>query len=101
MKTGAVIEAGKVTNVIVLPADAKERAEIAALVGAVEIPDGTAAGIGWDYDGKEFVDNRPTPEPGPAPEPSVSDDVAALARLLDVDPEAVKTEMSRTDTESR
>lgn len=25
----------------------------------IEIPDGSYAGIGWDYDGKTFVDNRP------------------------------------------
>jgi hypothetical protein len=25
----------------------------------VEIPEGVNAGIGWDYDGKEFTDNRP------------------------------------------
>ena len=93
MKTGAVIEAGKVVNVIVLPDDPGVRAEFAARVGAVEMPDGTAAGIGWDYDGKEFVDNRPAPEPGPASEAHVSDDVAALARLLDIDPATVKTEM--------
>ena len=28
----------------------------------VEIPEGSSAGIGWDYDGKKFVDNRPKPE---------------------------------------
>lgn len=29
----------------------------------VEIPEGITAGIGWDYIGGEFVDNRPQPEP--------------------------------------
>jgi hypothetical protein len=24
----------------------------------VEIPEGTTAGIGWDWDGKKFTDNR-------------------------------------------
>jgi hypothetical protein len=28
----------------------------------VEIPEGITAGIGWDYDGKNFTDNRPQPE---------------------------------------
>ena len=29
----------------------------------VEMPDGSGAGIGWDWTGKKFVDNRPQPEP--------------------------------------
>jgi hypothetical protein len=29
----------------------------------VEIPEGTTAGIGWDWDGKKFVDNRPVENP--------------------------------------
>jgi hypothetical protein len=28
----------------------------------VEIPEGVVAGIGWDWDGKKFVDNRPVME---------------------------------------
>jgi hypothetical protein len=26
----------------------------------VEIPEGSHAGIGWDYDGTKFIDNRPS-----------------------------------------
>jgi hypothetical protein len=26
----------------------------------IEIPEGVNAGIGWDWDGKKFFDNRPT-----------------------------------------
>jgi hypothetical protein len=29
----------------------------------VKIPEGTAAGIDWDYIDGKFVDNRPTPQP--------------------------------------
>jgi hypothetical protein len=26
----------------------------------VEIPEGSHSGIGWDYDGTKFIDNRPS-----------------------------------------
>jgi hypothetical protein len=29
----------------------------------VEIPEGTNAGIDWDWDGVKFIDNRPVEEP--------------------------------------
>ena len=29
----------------------------------VEIPEGSSAGIGWDWDGKKFTDNRPQDNP--------------------------------------
>jgi hypothetical protein len=29
----------------------------------VEIPEDSHAGIGWDWDGKKFVDNRPVENP--------------------------------------
>lgn len=29
----------------------------------VEIPEGSFAGIGWDYVENKFVDNRPKPDP--------------------------------------
>lgn len=94
MRRAAIVENGKIVNVSLCPAGERGDQIIAAR-GLVEIPTGSHAGIGWEYDGETFADNRPKPEPKPDPEARVSDEVAALARLLDVDPEAVKTEMTR------
>lgn len=53
----AVVTDGVVTNVIrwdgVQPWSPPQGS------AAVRIPDGTAAGIGWDYLDGQFVDNRP------------------------------------------
>jgi len=48
----AEIKDGKVVNILIAEPD------VAAERGWVECPIG---GIGWDYDGSTFVDNRPEP----------------------------------------
>ena len=55
LKTYAHIVDGKVVNVSVWngESDWTPDEEI------VEIPEGVFAGIGFDYDGKNFIDNRP------------------------------------------
>jgi hypothetical protein len=56
MKHYAIIENGVVTNVAVWDG----KTEWTPKEGkAVEIAEGVSAGIGWDYDGKKFVDKRP------------------------------------------
>lgn len=96
MRRAAHIHDGMVANVSVVT-DGPRGDQIIASRGLVEIPADSPAGIGWDYDGETFTDNRPVePQPQPEPDPEISDDVAALARLLDVDPETIKTEMSRS-----
>jgi hypothetical protein len=59
LKNMAHIVDGVVVNVSLW--DGKTKWEPAEEI--VEIPEGTIAGIGWDWDGKKFVDNRPQPEP--------------------------------------
>ena len=54
MPNYAIIENGKVVNLVVAEAD------YAATQGWVACPD--TAGIGWDYANGQFVDNRPVPE---------------------------------------
>ncbi|NBX97549.1 hypothetical protein EBQ81_01625 [bacterium] len=54
MSSYAIIENGKVVNTVVAEPD------YARQQGWVEIVD--KAGIGWDYDGAHFIDNRPVPE---------------------------------------
>jgi hypothetical protein len=58
LKTYAHIVDGKVVNVSLWDGvtDWTPAEEV------VEIPEGTTAGIGWDYVDGEFVDNRPVEE---------------------------------------
>jgi hypothetical protein len=58
LKTMAHIVDGKVVNVSVWDG----QSDWTPAEQVVEIPDGTTAGIGWDYVGGEFVDNRPVVE---------------------------------------
>ena len=52
-----IIENGVVLNTI-------EVDSLDFMPGLVAAPEGT--GIGWSYDGTNFTDNRPKPEPEPA-----------------------------------
>ena len=49
----AIIENGKVVNIVVAEAD------YAATKGWIPLANG---GIGWDYTNGQFIDNRPAPE---------------------------------------
>ena len=60
MKTYAHIVDSKVVNVSVWDGVAPWTPE----EEVVEIPEGSSAGIGWDWDGKKFIDNRPEPVEG-------------------------------------
>ena len=74
MANYAVIENGKVVNVVVSDAD------YAAENGWIEITNG---GIGWDYVDGQFVDNRPIPpEIVPTPEPTKEQLLAEVQGLL-------------------
>jgi hypothetical protein len=55
LKTYAHIVDGKVVNVSLWDGVTLWEPE----TKVVEIPDGVGVGIGWDYDGKKFADNRP------------------------------------------
>jgi hypothetical protein len=55
LKTYAHIVEGKVVNVSVWDGIASYTAD----AELVEIPQGTRAGIDWDYTNGKFVDNRP------------------------------------------
>ena len=55
MKTYAHIVNGKVVNVSLWDGVSEWHPD----EQVVEIPQDQAAGIGWDYVGNEFVDNRP------------------------------------------
>jgi hypothetical protein len=69
----AVIESGKVTNVVVSdPSYAAEK-------GWVELAGN--AGIGWDYVNGQFVDNRPVPEAPVTPAPTKEELLAQLQAL--------------------
>lgn len=59
MKTYAHIIDGKVVNVSLWDGESDWVPE----EEIVEIPEDSGAGIGWDWDGEEFIDNRPAPEP--------------------------------------
>jgi hypothetical protein len=59
MKTYAHIVDGKVVNVSVWASEPEDKT-------LVEIPEGTTAGIDWDYIKGKFVDNRPVTEMMPA-----------------------------------
>jgi len=58
LKTYAHIVDGKVVNVSVWDGEAPYTPN----EELVEIPEGSTAGIGWDYIDEEFIDNRPIPE---------------------------------------
>jgi hypothetical protein len=57
-KTYAHIVDGKVVNVSIWDGETPYTPD----EELVEIPEGTTAGIDWDYIDGEFVDNRPVPE---------------------------------------
>ena len=76
MANFAIIENGKVVNVVVAEAD------FAAEQGWVELTG--HAGIDWDYVNGQFVDNRPIPEvvtPPVAPAPTREELLAQLNAL--------------------
>ena len=52
----AIVEDGKVTNVVVWDGvtEYNPDGELVSMSGVTPEP-----GIGWDYDGKKFADNRP------------------------------------------
>jgi hypothetical protein len=60
LKTYAHIVDGKVVNVSIWDGETPYTPD----EELVEIPEGTTAGIDWDYIDGEFVDNRPIPEIG-------------------------------------
>ena len=60
LKTYAHVVNGKVVNVSVWDGEAPYNTD----EQLVEIPEGTSAGIDWDYINGEFVDNRPITEIG-------------------------------------
>jgi hypothetical protein len=55
IKTYAHIVDGKVVNVSLWDQEPEDET-------LVEIPEGSSAGIDWDYTDGEFVDNRPVPD---------------------------------------
>lgn len=71
MSNYAIIENGKVVNLVVAEAD------YAATQGWVACPDG---GVGWDYINGQFVDNRPAPAVV-APAPTKEELLAQLQAL--------------------
>lgn len=73
MPNFAIIENGKVTNVVVA------EAEYAAEQNWVELTDG--AGIDWDYVDGQFVDNRIAPEAVTPPTPTKEELLAQLQAL--------------------
>ena len=75
MPNYAIVENGKVVNVVVAEAD------YAALQNWIACPDD--AGIDWDYINGQFVDNRPTPiiEPTLAVVPTKQELLAQLQAL--------------------
>ena len=74
-KTFAVIENGKVVNVVV--ADSLENAQLAGVV--VEYTDEKPAAIGWDYDGVNFIAPVPPAEGLEVPNIADSDAVNPFA----------------------
>jgi len=74
----AKIENGLITNVIVADAD------FAAEHGLVEFPtyiNNKAVGISWKYDGTNFTEPDPIPQPTLAPAPTKEQLMAQLAAL--------------------
>jgi hypothetical protein len=70
MPNFAIIENGKVVNVVVAEAD------YAAEQGWVDLPDDV--GVDWDYVNGQFIDNRPIPEVITFPEPTKEELLAQL-----------------------
>lgn len=68
----AIIENGKVVNIVVAEPD------YAATQGWVACSNG---GIGWDYIDGQFVDNRPVPEIVALPTPTKEELLAQLQAL--------------------
>jgi hypothetical protein len=60
VKHYAIVQDGVVTNVVVWDGETPYNPD----GELVEIPEGSTAGIDWDYIDGEFVDNRPVPEIG-------------------------------------
>lgn len=73
MPNFAIIENGKVMNVVVAEAD------YAVEQGWVPLTEG--AGIDWDYVNGQFVDNRPAPEVVTPPEPTKEELLAQVQAL--------------------
>lgn len=73
MSNYAIIQNGKVVNVVVAEAD------YAAEQGWVASPD--AVCIDWDYIDGQFVDNRPAPEVATPPAPTKEELLAQLNAL--------------------
>jgi len=73
MPNYAIIENGKVVNVVVA------EASYAATQGWVASHD--AVCIDWDYDGTNFIDNRPVPEVVTPPTPTKEELLAELQAL--------------------
>ena len=73
-------ETGEVTNTIVIgekgiPKSLESRKDILVI---------ESGAIGWTWDGKKFVDNRPKPEPISEPqEPTLQDKYEALLAVLE------------------
>ena len=59
-KKYAIVQNGVITNVVVWDSETPYNpdGELVLIDGLTPEP-----GIGWDYDGKKFTDNRPQPEP--------------------------------------
>jgi hypothetical protein len=60
MRNLAIIENGLVQNIIVIPDGKNGDKEIESRSG-IEVT-GTKVGIGWSYDGENFIEPEPTPE---------------------------------------
>jgi hypothetical protein len=73
MPNYAIIENGVVVNAVIA------EPEYATKQGWIGLPAG--AGIGWDYDGANFTDNRPVPEIIIPPAPTKEQLMAELAAL--------------------
>jgi hypothetical protein len=56
MNNYAEIQNGKVTNTVISENDFAQKQ------GWVLIPTDLSVGIGWEYDGENFIDNRPKPD---------------------------------------
>lgn len=57
LKSYALVAQGKVVNVCLWNGESEWSPEGEVVL----IPEGSSAGIGWDYTNGKFVDNRPTP----------------------------------------
>lgn len=75
MPNFAIIENGKVVNVVVAELD------YATEQGWALIPENSLAGIDWDYIDGQFVDNRPSPEIVAPPAPTKEELLAQLQAL--------------------